>query len=639
MPEPVLQTMYIRSPGGKRLERLSPEALVIVGTGRLVSPQVEAAALTIIDQIQELDRGLPLPDFLKPKRPLSRSVIVILQYYSIQKENLRDLIRLLSHLGYAHNFFSLAEPDNDDGLKKYLLNDGILWNTIFEYHEFSAWDGVKLVDGFLIGLGASYVLILESLKELFDFTVDAFNDPEEAGKKIGSLFNGIKQLAGEALFKMGVATWQKVNYDFSQALLNLEFFEAGYILGKLAGDLWQLLTGIAALRKLPGMTMKLARQFAPIFAAGARKSSLALKMVGEFVARYGKAVFEAPNIGLAAMLNFLDDPGILFEALEKGCLAFTDKMGNLFTIMPDTIPLPAGGTALIEPGFLISQEVDGVSTFVARIKAGDIYDRGRKVLQSFAKQVKKSKITIEELKDLEKFHLIAQETVVEWGKFLDNLVKDKKLVGNIGKLSPSEFGVFLDMHMRGALDDIVSVFNKLPGKSKGKFKAIANNLKDAEKKFDLRYLAEELKLPSDIAERTETSLLDLIKSNKKLLKTLDVDEKGLIKFLKDLGYKNPEKTLLGDLVPDGIIYCESAKRLISIDWTSGWQRIKFSNKVDELLKAGKKLTNEEILRMAADMMDHGVREYVIRAEALSYIFEGWATSAIEAVYHPFRYVK
>lgn len=617
MPEPTPQTMYIKSPGGKRLERLSPEVLASVSTGRLVSPQVEAAAVTIIDQIQELDRGLPLPNFLKPKRPLSRSILVILQYYSIQKENLRDLIKLLSRLGYAQTFFSLAEPDNDDGLKNYLLNDGILWGTIFDYHEFSAWDGVKFIDGFLIGLGASFISILEVFKELFDFSVDAFNDPREARKKIDTLIDGIKQLTVESLIQFGPAEWHKLNYEFSQALLDLEFFRAGYILGKLGGDLWQLLTGIAALRKLPGMTMRLATKFTPLFIAGARRSAQALKMLAELLVKIGtRILIEAPSIGLSALGNLVEDLPALLKKLKDGLLLIKNELGQMIIIVPEE-GLELAEVGNVGPGIYFAREIEGTTTIVAKVRTS--VDKAEDFFEGISKSVKRVPLSTSSLKYIEEAKKVVYDVVKQWKDVLQKIILENKL-----DLNAALAGIWKHSHL--ATEDLAI---ELGRKS---FSSIAEK--------NIRKVAKNILKSSDLTKalkRAEMSLFEFIKKESKVQKVLELKGDGeLLKFLKELGYTDPTKTLIGNLKCDATFFNKDVAVIISVDFTSGADRYGFAKKAFE---SGKNLSEAELLQLAKQLSWHSLREYAIRDAILEFVFEGWETKALEALYDPFKLVK
>jgi hypothetical protein len=154
----------ITTPGGKRLQSISAFEIQ-QAMGRMPSVKVLAAATTVLDQLHEMDSGWV---FALRGRPFSRSIRAILEYYNLRDGDLTQLVWILAYYDKAGAFFSLAAPSNDDGLKEYLLGAGVSWEQVVLHYELSLWDPVRAAAGFVVGLGASFAAILESLKELFD---------------------------------------------------------------------------------------------------------------------------------------------------------------------------------------------------------------------------------------------------------------------------------------------------------------------------------------------------------------------------------------------------------------------------------------------------------------------------------------
>lgn len=120
------------------------------------------------------------------------------------------------------------------------------------------------------------------------------------------------------------ALWAKANEDlekwqkeFSQAWFELDFDKVGFMLGKLGGDLWQLITGVRALAKLPGMTIKLAKRFAGLFSTGARYAKSALLLLAELLNKVASAIKEAVEVGLSAIGSFFSDPISTLTGLKE----------------------------------------------------------------------------------------------------------------------------------------------------------------------------------------------------------------------------------------------------------------------------------------------------------------------------------
>src|SRR5206468_656720 len=157
---------------------------------------------------------------------------------------------------------------------------------------------------------------------LFEFGVDAFNDVTTAADKIRNFIAGVRQFSVESFVAMSKDTLAKWDAEFTRALLGRDFDTAGFMLGKLAGDLWQLFAGIRALAKLPGMTMKLARRFGSLLVSGARYSRSALVLLGDLLRQLAGAIKDAVELGYGALAGFFEDIPLLVRQLSDGALLF-----------------------------------------------------------------------------------------------------------------------------------------------------------------------------------------------------------------------------------------------------------------------------------------------------------------------------
>jgi hypothetical protein len=615
MVETVVGSSLVRSPGGKWIQPLSGLELQ-QALGWTPSVKVLAAASVVADQLWEMESG-----FLTIRsRAFSRSIVTILEYYNIRGDDLQNLIRILAHLNLARPFFNLAVPSNDDGLKRYLIDAGVLWDQVLFYYEFSLWDPVRFVGSFILGLGVSAASILEVLKELFDFTVESFKNPSEGARKIGEFIDGLSKLSAESMIEMAKEEWAKWQKEFSQALLDLDFDRAGFMLGKLAGDLWQLLTGIRALAKLPGMTIKLARRFGVLFTKGARYAARAVELLVELLGRLAKLIDEAITIGYRAMLNFWDDAVLLLEKLEEGALIIIDRTGAMF------FNIPQGGVALegvgfIPEGYVLGKVEDGVTQVVARVRVE--FQKGLKYVQDLkgatSNKVKQVKNTVRFMRDVKRVEELGYKLVKEWKDTLQKIFTEGKFPYN-----PRELGTWIHDNLKYDFERIAAAlaerYKQLP---EIRISSLAELIGDAES-----------------LKRAKMPTLEFAKKWPGLYEALGVgDEKELIAFLKKAGYEDPTKSLIGGMVSDGILYDEQLKRLISVDWTSGLGQYRFANEFEKVMKAGENLTEAQKLQLAKQFLTHTFREYALREAILEFIFDGWDTKVIEVMYEPFRFPK
>jgi hypothetical protein len=616
MTDTVIGTGLIKSLGGKWITPIS--ALEIQeALAWMPSPEVIVAASVVIDQLKEMETGFL---FSLRGRPYSRSIKIILEYYQIRGDRLQNVVRILAHYGYARPFFSLAVPANDDGLKQYLIDSGVIWEQVLFYYEFSLWDPVRFTGGFMVGLGYSVASILEVLKDLFDFSVDAFRNPEGAANKIAELVDGLRQISLESLAAMAKQEWANWQKEFSQALLNLDFDKAGFLVGKLAGDLWQLLTGIRALAKLPGMTMKLARRFGVLFSQGARYVQRAIELLVELLGRLAALIQEASAIGYRAVANFFQDTKLLLEKLGEGALIIIDKTGAMLINIPEK-KLVLEGVGFMPEGYVLAQAHEGVTTVIARVRVE--FEKGLKYVRDIkagtSKKVKQIKNPAQFLREMKRVEDLGNKLVKEWRDTLQKIFAENKL-----PLNPLDLGKWIHDHIQHDFEQLTAALS-------GKYKSLPE--------IEIRKLAEILEEGEAVA-RADIPLLDFANGWPGMFEALGVaDEKELVKLLKKMGYKNPAKTLIGDLISDGVLYNDESKRLMSVDWTSGLGKYRFANEFEKAMKAGQSLTEAQKLELAKKFLTHTFREYALREAIIEFIFEGWDTKVVEIMYEPFRIPK
>lgn len=598
----------IRSPGGRRLPVLPlPEIIEVVG--HLPSEKLQATATVLVDQLRTMQSGFL---FSLQGRAFSRSLLTILEYYNPSNDELQDLIPILARFDCVHAFFDQATPENDDGLKRYLLNHGVLWEQVLYYHQFSAWTPVRFTGGFLLGLGYSGAAIAETLYELFDFALEACQDLSVARRKIGQLIDGIRQLSVESLAAMAQDAWQAWNVEFSAALYDLDFDKAGFMLGKLAGDLWFLFTGIRAIAKLPGMTYRAARRFARLFVRGARASKEVAGLVLELLAKLGSTLNKAVEVGFSGLLNFLDDSAAMLKAIQEGAVATVNKFGDLVLFLNDMGPEMALAGNL-PSSFALFGEVEGTTTVLARVRAAGklTLEEIGKTLESFAQKARgKGRLTRAGLSEVRRLEKFMADFLENWRQTLINALEYDSDVQVV--VSRKEFGIWLHDHMKLTLDTLEKELKT--------FKTLSE--------MSIKSIAGEMMIPAEMQKVADTTILDFLKSRKDLWPLLGVEkEKDLAKLIKALGYTDPATATIGSMKCDGVLYDWFTGKLYSFDWTSGLSRYQFVQMFATADRA-------ELAKLMTEFMAHAQREYVLRQAVLAEIFKGWSTAAVEVLYRP-----
>ena len=586
--------------------------------------EVKAAADLIIDTLRINRTYLLVPNDL---RFASRPIQSILDAFLIRDEKLQALLRLLKDAGQLQNFFNLASPKNDTGMKKYLLANGVYWETVLAHHDFDTWDGLEFGRGFIMGLGASFASILEALWELLGFTLKACGDPKGTLEQVTKLVAGLKELSAGSLQQIASDAWDAWQKSFSEALFDLRFDRAGYLLGKLGGDLWQLLTGIKALTKLPGMTLQAARKLGVLFSAGARSSAKALALLGDMLLKLGPAITDAAEIGFGAMAGFLDDTALLVSRLRAGALAIVDDVGRTLFVIPQEGVVLAG-VGKVDAGFLLT---DSTGQVVARtrVEFDKAYRYAERLMERVSKQVKKVKLTPEHLKELRKAQVLAEEFLKVWRKKLPEILQEINLGETQKKrllLNPREFGVWIHGQMEEAFGQLAVALGK-------RYQSVAE--------VDIKTLAQMLAEGAELKlfeSRANTPLLEFVKQHPRVFAAFGVkDEAELVAYLRRLGgYKSPSKTRIGELICDGVLFDPDTKTLMSVDWSSGWSKVDFANELERIVKAGGTVSETRKVELAREFLTHAYREYALREAILEFVLEGWRTKVLEVLYAPVK---
>lgn len=299
----------------------------------VLDPRVELVELTVEYWARD---GIP--------RDVAAERILEAMQGRITADNIYFLVRLLSERGYAQKFFALTSrsADHHGELRRYLLSHGLLLDTIRYYDAWSGLDPKLFFDGFVVGIGESFASALFDLAQLVKliFEVqqkvlilgiqvsagdvsglqDSWAVVVQAGKAILSQFD-LRQLPAKIL-----EYWRDFNAKFAAHLENLEPYEAGHQLGRLAGDLWQLLSGVEAFAKMVKLGAGLAMRFAPLVVSSVRtvavEAAAAIKSLVELLLKLGKQAVEAlPRVGLSLLRTLITDKGMKLLADGRAAVA------------------------------------------------------------------------------------------------------------------------------------------------------------------------------------------------------------------------------------------------------------------------------------------------------------------------------
>jgi hypothetical protein len=209
----------------------------------------------------------------------------------LRRENLtpEELMGVLGHLrgtGHLAQFLNLVSHRD---LRRYLREKEVPWHFVLQHWEPSINDSGNFFAGFVIGAAES---IADLLRLIVAFVGAPFSRQlaEERDKfwesvrfLLSAEFVGlVRQFADspDAIARLGV---ERYAAEVEKRLWNLEFFEAGRLLGY---TLATILTVAGALKKLPAVLRRIqqiAREVAELTAAQVRQLGLTLKQLEDFL--------------------------------------------------------------------------------------------------------------------------------------------------------------------------------------------------------------------------------------------------------------------------------------------------------------------------------------------------------------------
>jgi hypothetical protein len=307
-------------------------------------------------------------------RSLQRRHMLDVLERTLTRHNAYRFVSLLAARGEAAEFFELAAPnvDRDRALRVLLESRGVDRDTIRFYSDWYGINPKAFADGFIFGVvesAASIVFDLAHLGELawkvsqaqYRWLAHLAVDPRAAVADLWSqatvvirAIEGIfSQLDPRAIPDRVVAVWRRWNEEFAGHLENLDGEAAGRQLGLLAGTLWQLLTGFAALARMLRIAGNGVLRYGSLalgsVRAGARQATLVVRdAAAVLVAWTAKVVDALPSVGLW-FLHTLFPPRVVAQVVREGRAFVSTMKGSLLPVFGETYALAYSGATMRAP--------------------------------------------------------------------------------------------------------------------------------------------------------------------------------------------------------------------------------------------------------------------------------------------------
>lgn len=274
---------------------------------------------------------------------LRNRTLTELRRLNFDAKRLDKVIELLKRRGVVRAFFDLTvdAADTNREFRTWLQQRGVETFVIRYYRSNEGFDIKGFCDGFVFGLASSFATIVTDTFQLLvmlgnlqaqlqmhllrtgeRFIVAPIESTEQLANAICTAATGLptlmERLIGEicALSPLRfprylLDKWNEFDHNFSHHLENLEMREAGQMLGRLAGDLWNLLTGIIAAVAVLRIAFRAAVKYGPILTMSVIDlTAEALKQVSAFVVQHlkdlGDRLKQGIEIGLIAAGRFFE---------------------------------------------------------------------------------------------------------------------------------------------------------------------------------------------------------------------------------------------------------------------------------------------------------------------------------------------
>jgi hypothetical protein len=610
----------------------------------------------------------------------------------INSGNIFDLISLLAKRGFADEFFDLTRPsvDTDGALRAFLLSSGVPIYTIRQYASWNGIDPKLFLDGFFVGMGESAASIVVDLWQLAKLIVKMQQEQlrtmlllvtdVEAGMRslreqvemMERLFNSmVEQLDPTRLPARVVDTWKQWNRDFEKYLEELDPFSAGRLLGKIAGDLFQLLTGVVAVVQLLRVTARLALRYGPLLIGSVRRvaaeASAVIRELAALMVALGSTVIDGTaRVGLG-MLRTLFPPRVLRQLVEEGRALLMHNQLSLFPVFEEAHALAFPGVEMRMPfGVIVAEEGRPVLMAAMSEKlppAGGVASRRGAMaaideilgqLDDLFRDPEAPRLPVSKAAAESAAQVLLKQRLNTSLRQVLNEVSYAAFMelsqGGTKKVLPHELGRIIHHRMEGRV--AADVARVAPGVAVHPEKTLRTLVKD------LSAVDREVQAILKGAERRcNETVAAMLKRRPDVMDIIGIppkasarSERAIVAYLKKtFGWK--PQTAIGDLRSDLILTDTRVKTLINVDYTSStladrfeeiWGKVskdlggKFSGDWDSLDEAYKKAGKEvpdQVKSGVESLTRHAVRETVIRKVALEEIFgKLWHVSSHEMMY-------
>jgi hypothetical protein len=646
---------------------------------RTVDPRVELVALVVEYWVHS---------GATPR--LTRNKVLEILPGRIDSRNIYDLISLLAKRGFAEAFFNLTRIDTDiDGaFRAFLLSNAVSIDTIRYY---ASWNGINpklFLDGFFYGVLESAATVVVDLVKLVKLvaemqraqlrTVLLLTTNVDAGVQslreqvavVGQIFDAlIKQLDPTRLPAKVIETWRQWNEEFTKHLENLDPFSAGRTLGRIAGDLWQLLTGLLGLLKLLRVGAQLVLRYVPLLLGSVRRiaaeAQIILTELAVLMAAIGKVVINrVAKVGLG-ILRTLFPPEVLRQLVREGRAFLTHERLSLIPVLEPAYFQAFGAERMgTHFGVLVSDEgrpifmaamserapaARGVATHSEAMRAIDgILDKLDGLFRDTGPRSARLSVSEAAAKAAAQV-LLKQRLDIQLREVLQKVAYEAfaELKRSKGRFFAKELGTLI--HNRMAARVVADVAQVAPGvtiNAEKKIRTIVKALVASDPE-----LAKADKILNQTIAQTlmrRPDVLDILSIEGKAEART---EKAISKVLAEQ-FKWKPTTTAGDLQSDLILADTKTRNLVNVDWTASssldrfekvWGTVvddlggHFNGNWDTVAEAYRRASKGEIpneVKTGLEILTrHAVRETVVRQAILEEIFgEFWNVRSHEMVY-------
>lgn len=661
--------------------RVSAEDRAAVFGVRTQDPRVEFVALTIRYWTDA-----------HATRSMTRERVLAAMTGRITPDNVWDLVSMLARLRLAEAFFDLAasDVDSDGAFRRYLLGlDPALLDAMRHY---AAWNGIDpklFLDGFAVGVGESVATVVVDLgklvqligrlqQEQFTTLIVLTVDPRAGVQRLADQAVVVRQaLAGivAALDPTTVperllALWRGWAAQFARHLDDLDPFAAGRLLGRVAGDLCQVLTGLVQLaRLLGGVAVRAAVRYVPLLLAGAREVRVMTTRMAALLVAIGRAAIVAtPQVGLA-VLRTLFPPRVLDALFRQGRALLVDAELTL-TVFNQAAHAEAfaGAGAGTRLGALVS--LDGRPVLMASMSE-TVSSAGRAATRAeLAEALDEIIKRVEDLRELKPpktprdiqaaavraaiARQLEQRLTTAFNRALQTAAYEEfRALRKAGQAQPWRLGQ--QVHRRMAAE-VAQLVGRSPGLEPFAEKSLATVVEAVRAAHP--ELAPALRGSEAVLRRTVAQMLLGHPDRDLLLRLVGFTgnpaatgaEKALGTHLAER-FRWKASTTVGDLRSDLLLVDPEAARVTNVDWTSSTKLERFEKTwgtvADDLgetfdgrweaiaeayQRAAKGGVPAEVVTGLDELTAHAVRETVVRQAALSQLFPGFFVTSHEMTY-------